>query len=239
MAKIDFEAFDQRGYRTVGAREGYAEWAPTYQQTVEDELDLALLARLSTVAWSACRSVADLGCGTGRTGAWLAEQGAGADAIDGVDLTPEMLDLARSRGVHSSLREGDVRSTGLQSARYDLAITSLVDEHIPSVAPLYAEAARLLRPEGAFVIVGYHPHFVMASGMPTHYDRADGESVAIETHVHQLSEHVTAGLAAGLRLTEMHERIIDDVWVGLKPKWERFRGHPITFALAWRKDSAA
>src|SRR5690606_30092864 len=115
-----------------------------------------------------------LGCGTGRTGAWLREHGAGP--IDGVDVTPEMLELGRERGVHRSLAIADVRDSGLASGAYDVAITSLVDEHIPEVAPLYAEAARLIRVGGSFVIVGYHPHFIMASGMPTHYDRDDGES---------------------------------------------------------------
>jgi hypothetical protein len=113
--------------------------------------------------------------------------------------------------------------------------TSLVDEHLADLAPFYAEAARLLRPGGTFVNVGFHPHFIMASGMPTHYDDAAGEPVAIETHVHHLSEQVTAGVAAGLTLVEMEERIVDDVWVALKPKWDRYRGHPITFAFAWRK----
>ena len=44
------------------------------------------------------------------------------------------------------------------------------------------------------MLIGYHPHFIMATGMPTHYDNASGESVAIETHLHLLSDH-TAGRA--------------------------------------------
>ena len=28
---------------------------------------------------------------------------------------------------------------------------------------------------------------------------------------------------------------IDDEWVALKPKWERFRGHPISFAAVWSR----
>ena len=228
--KIDFTAFDQRGYRTVDARRGYGEWAPTYERTVEDAMDLALLERLQTIDWAG--QVADLGCGTGRTGAWLASRG--VTAIDGVDVTPEMLDAARERAVFRSLREGDVAATGLDSGAYDLVTSSLVDEHLADVAPMYREAARLLRAGGAFVHVGFHPHFIMASGMPTHYDGADGP-VAIETHVHQLSEQVAAGLTAGLTLAEMHERIVDDEWVALKPKWDRYRGHPISFVLVWRK----
>ena len=49
-----------------------------------------------------------------------------------------------------------------------------------------------------YVLVGYHPHFIMAAGMPTHFDSASGEPVAIETHVHLLSEHTDAALAGGL-----------------------------------------
>jgi SAM-dependent methyltransferase len=227
-----FETFDARGYRTVDVRRGYGEWVETYEDTVEDAMDLELLDALTATRWETVARAADLGCGTGRTGAWLRAHGVGA--IDGVDLTPEMLERARRRGVHDRLVEADVQATGLPSESYDLVISSLVDEHLADLRPLYAEARRLARPGGAFVLVGFHPHFIMASGMPTHYDDAAGEPVAIETHVHLLSEHVTAGLAAGWTLAELRERVIDDAWLALKPKWAKHRGQPIAFAFGWR-----
>jgi SAM-dependent methyltransferase len=229
----DFKAFDTRGYRTVDVRTGYGEWVATYEDTVEDTMDIALLDVLREVTWSGA-VVADLGCGTGRTGTWMRDHG--VEAIDGVDLTPEMLERARARGVYRRLLEGDVGDTGLQSGAYDLVMTCLVDEHLADLGPLYAEAHRLARPGGGFVLVGFHPHFIMAAGMPTHYDSASGEPVAIDTYVHLLSEHVTVGLAAGWRLAELRERVIDDAWLELKPKWERLRGQPVAFAAAWRKD---
>jgi SAM-dependent methyltransferase len=228
----DFKAFDTRGYRTVDVRTGYGEWVATYEDTVEDAMDIALLDELREVQWSG--EAADLGCGTGRTGTWMREHGVAA--IDGADLTPEMLERARARGVYRSLVEADVAATGLPSGAYDLVMTCLVDEHLADVAPLYAEASRLARPNATFVLVGFHPHFIMAAGMPTHFDSASGEPVAIDTHVHLLSEHVSAGIAAGFRLVEMRERVIDDAWLALKPKWEHLRGQPVAFAVAWRKD---
>ena len=228
-----FHAFDTRGYRTVDARTGYGEWAPTYEQTVQDAMDIDLLETLATVPWRAVREAADLGCGTGRTGAWLREHGVAA--VDGADLTPEMLDAARTRGVYRRLELADVAASGLPAAAYDLAVSCLVDEHLADVAPLYREAWRLVRPGGRLVLVGFHPHFIMASGMPTHFDSGSGEPVAIETHVHLLSEHVSAGLAAGWTLEEMRERVIDETWLALKPKWASLRGHPVTFAIVWRK----
>ena len=227
-----FDAFDRRGYRTVDARTGYAAWAPTYEGTVEDAMDVELLDALTELDPTGA-TVADLGCGSGRTGAWLRAHG--ATEIDGVDVTPEMLDLARARGVFRMLVEADVADTGLPGGAYDLVTTSLVDEHLAGLHPLYAEAARLLRPGGTYAIVGFHPHFIMASGMPTHFDDPDGVPTAIVTHVHQLSDQVAAAHAAGFRLAELRERLVDDAWVALKPRWEAMRGHPVSFAAVWRR----
>jgi len=228
-----FSDFDARGYRTLDVRRGYAEWAPTYERTVEDAMDIALLEGLATPSWAAVRTAADLGCGTGRTGAWLRQRGVAA--VDGVDLTPEMLAAARDRGVYRRLVEGDIASTGLDDSAYDLVIACLVDEHLADLRPLYREARRLAKSDGLLVLVGFHPHFIMAFGVPTHFDSASGEPVAIETHVHLLSEHVTAAMDAGWALAEMKERVIDDAWLEVKPQWERYRGHPISFAFVWRK----
>jgi SAM-dependent methyltransferase len=229
---VDFSAFDSRGYRTVDVRTGYAEWVATYERTVEDAMDIDLLEALREVDWADVRRAVDLGCGTGRTGAWLRSQGIGS--IDGVDVTPEMLAVARSCQVYDRLLETDVSTTGLPSGEYDLVVTCLVDEHLSELESSYREAARLARPGASYVVVGFHPHFIMSTGIPTHFDSASGEPVAIDTNVHLLSEHVTAGLAAGWTLVEMRERLVDDAWLALKPQWEMLRDQPITFALCWR-----
>jgi SAM-dependent methyltransferase len=229
----DFEVFDARGYRTVDVRTGYGEWVATYEQTVQDAMDIELLGELREVPWSDVGAAADLGCGTGRTGTWMHERGVAV--IDGVDLTPEMLEVARARDVYRRLVEGDVSATDLGSDDYDLVMTCLVDEHLAEVAPLYAEGFRLARSCGTFVLVGFHPHFIMATGMPTHFTGASGEPLAIATHVHLLGEHVEAALATGWKLAEMREGVVDDRWVALKPRWERYRHHPVSVAFAWRR----
>jgi SAM-dependent methyltransferase len=230
----DFSRFDRRGYPTLGVREGYAAWAPTYETTVSDLMDLRLLARLRTVDWAAAGRAVDLACGTGRGGAWLKARGVAR--IDGVDFTEEMLAKARARGVYDSLRLADVAATGLPDAAYDLATQLLADEHMADLAPVYREAARLLAPRGRFVLVGFHPWFLM-SGMPTHFDRAPGEPVAIESHVHLFADHVRAAHAAGLRLAEMEEGVVDDAWLAVKPKWAERRDRPVSFAMVWLADA--
>jgi hypothetical protein len=74
----------------------------------------------------------------------------------------------------------------------------------------------------------------MKSGMPTHFQASSGEPIAIETHVHLLSDHTSAALAAGWTLAEMREQVIDDRWVAKKPSWAAHRNTPISFAFVWR-----
>jgi SAM-dependent methyltransferase len=230
---MDHALYDKRRYPIVDVREGYGAWVRTYEQTVQDEMDLRLLERLTAVDWASPRSVLDLACGTGRIGAWLRQRGVTA-AIDGVDLTPEMLERARIRGVYRTLVAADVAATRRPAESYDLCTQSLADEHLPELGPLFREVARVTRPGGSFVIVGFHPQFLMA-GMPTHFDRAPGEPVTIRSYVHLLSDHVKAARAAGWQLQEMDEALVDDAWLRKKPKWDVYLGLPISFAMVWRR----
>lgn len=229
---MDYAPFDKRFYPVVAPEAGYREWAADYEATVASGLDRALLPRLRTVAWNQMRQAADLACGTGRTGAWLKERGVGA--IDGVDLTPEMLAVAREKQVYRTLLQGDVAATDLPAGRYDLCTMALADEHLGELAPVYRQASRLLMPGGAFVLIGYHPFFLM-NGAPTHYHRRDGEAVAIKSYVHLFADHFRAGTGAGLRLVEFEECVIDEAWLETKPKWRRYLNWPVSFALVWRR----
>jgi ubiquinone/menaquinone biosynthesis C-methylase UbiE len=80
---MNHSRYDKRNYPIVDVRAGYGEWVRTYEQTVQDEMDLHLLDGLQTVDWAAPRAVLDLACGTGRIGVWLRQRCPAA--IDSVD----------------------------------------------------------------------------------------------------------------------------------------------------------
>ena len=229
---MEFKGFDARHYPTLGVSEGYDAWAHSYDSVVQDEMDLRLLARL-TIDWAGSGRVIDLACGTGRIGQWLRARGVAR--IDGIDFTAAMLERARERNIYDRLSKGDVRATGLPAGHYDLALQVLADEHLPDLGPLYREAARITAAGGRFVLVGYHPHFLMY-GIPTHFDREDGQAVAIESYVHLLSDHVKAAHASGWTLLELEEGLVDEDWLAKKPKWAKYRNHPVSFAMVWRRD---
>ena len=56
-----FARYDARGYRTLDVVAGYAAWAPSYDTTMDDRLDLPLLRSLVSVDWSGITAAVDLG----------------------------------------------------------------------------------------------------------------------------------------------------------------------------------
>ena len=230
---MDFSPFDNRGYPTLSVKDGYSAWAETYDDTVLDLMDLRVAEQLAGVAWAEHDQALDLACGTGRLGAWLKARGVGL--VDGVDITPAMLERAEARGAYRALMAGEVTAVDRPAASYSLVCQSLADEHLPHLGPLYAEAFRLTSPGGTFVLLGYHPWFLMISGMPTHFRDGEGRNLAIESHIHLFADHAAAALAAGWRLAELKEALIDDAWILAKPKWAAHRGRPISFGWVWRK----
>src|SRR3989442_2685676 len=138
---MDHAIYDKRRYPVVGVREGYAEWSRTYESTVHDEMDLRLLERVRTIDWSSVRAVLDLAYGTGRIGLWLRRRCPKA-AIDGVDITPEMLAGAQRTGGYRTLRTADVADTRPAAAAYQPCPPAPAGEHLPPPGPLYRGGRR-------------------------------------------------------------------------------------------------
>ena len=233
---LEFSHFDTRNYQTLGVPDGYALWASCYDEEMVCEMDRPSLEQLDSVDWTSVSVAADLACGTGRLGSWLLDKGVGA--VDGVDLTGEMLARARERQVYRALEQGDMRTTPLDSGAYGLVLSALAVGHIPQLLPLYGEAARLVGDQGWFVLVGYHWYFLLR-GIPTHFNSESGQSMAIINHVHLMSDHVSAAHQSGWRLAELRERVVDDDLVGRKPEWAKYHHWPITYTAVWERDSRA
>lgn len=229
---MEYSPFDIRKYPTVSAKEGYAEWSHSYEDSVENEMDIRLLERIDFIDWISINTAIDLACGTGRMGKWLKSKG--IHNIDGIDLTAEMLQVAKEKNTYRELAEGDILNTPFQGESYELCIEVLADEHLSELNPLYSEAYRLIKPGSFFINVGYHPHFLM-NGIVTHFHRDSGEAIAIQSYVHLISDHIKAALKSGFTLIFMDEGVVDSDWLMKKPKWEKYKHRPVSFLFVWKK----
>ena len=133
------------------AAELYAGWASTYDDDVFGELGFTGSARIAellvTVLPDLDQPVVDLGCGTGAVGRRLAELG--VTTIDGVDLSPEMIEVAARTGAYRRLTVADLNALPTQAdATYAASVSAgtFTTGHVgPEVVPRLLE---LLRPDG-------------------------------------------------------------------------------------------
>ncbi len=106
------------------------------------------------------RSLLDLGTGTGRM---LELFGPDIERGVGLDLSLDMLALARARldraGLkHCGVRHGDIYNLALPRDSFDAVIIHQVLHFLDDGARAIGEAARVLRPGGRLLVVDFAPH---------------------------------------------------------------------------------
>ena len=106
------------------------------------------------------RRLVDLGSGTGRMLTLLGPQ---ADQAVGLDLSQQMLNIARKNTAdagltHVELRHGDIFDTRLPEGAADLVVVHQVLHYLGDPAAAVKEAARLVAPDGKLIIVDFAPH---------------------------------------------------------------------------------
>lgn len=90
----------------------------------------------------------DVGCGSGMLLALAAERGA---EPSGLDVTPELLAIARERLPAADLREGDMESLPFDDAAFDAVTGVNAFQFAGDPGRALTEAVRVLRPGGALV----------------------------------------------------------------------------------------
>jgi SAM-dependent methyltransferase len=100
------------------------------------------------------RRVLDIGCGTGRLSAALAERGS---RVWGVEPSREMAERAQARGVHVKVAAAE--RLPFKDGWFERAVLWLV-AHLVDRPAAFAEAARVLEPDGRIAIATFDPaHF--------------------------------------------------------------------------------
>lgn len=98
--------------------------------------------------------IMDLGCGTGLTGAAFAGL---ARRLDGVDLSPRMIEQARARGVYDRLTVADLEAVLAEDGpSYDLILAADTLVYIGDLGPVFRGARRRLNPGGFLLCTVEH-----------------------------------------------------------------------------------
>ncbi len=129
----------------------YKKWAENYDHQMLVELKYispALIAELLHQHLSDSNAnILDIGCGTGLSCRLLAEKG--YTKLDGIDLSPDMVQVAEQRGIYRELLVGDVNEMiKREDASYDGIISSGTFTHGHVGPEPLDEILRILKPGG-------------------------------------------------------------------------------------------
>lgn len=183
----------------------YNDWAETYDIYPNRTRDLAAEVLKQVDLNLAGRKIVEVGCGTGRNTTWLAERAA---EIVGLDFSEEMLARARSRVNDPRVRfiQHDARTTWpLTDVSAEVVIAMLILEHVEDLAPVFAEAARVLSSGGQFFLCELHPMRQLTGGQAQFSNTKTGERQLVSAFLHDVSDYVNTGLASGFELMQMGE----------------------------------
>lgn len=126
-------------HRRPNSKDGY--------HALVDDLEVELCARYGTG-----KDVLECGCGTGLILERIQEH---ARRAVGIDLSPGMLELARSRGLE--VQEGSVTALPFPDASFDVTCSFKVLAHVPDIGRALSEMARVTRPGGVILAEFYNP----------------------------------------------------------------------------------
>jgi ubiquinone/menaquinone biosynthesis C-methylase UbiE len=209
----------------MSVREGYRLWAPTYDSSANPLMSLEarhLAAWLENVRG---KRVIDVACGTGRWIEWTGGMG--------IDLSPEMLSVARSKA-KGRMAQGDALRLPFASGIADVVLCTLSLGYLSPVRRAMEEMRRVARPGGAVIVTDLHPEALRRGW--TQSFRSGGTAYDIENHPYGLDDLAIDGLALeeardlffGEPEAAIYERagkaaLFNEVW-----------GTPAVWMLRWR-----
>ena len=208
-------------------RENAAEWDSLRSLHVDEAKVEERM--LSFITGDRHQSIIDIGTGTGRI---LELFGQRMDRGVGVDLSHEMLSLARTRMDEAGLstcqvRHGDMYQLPIEDESFDIATLHLVLHFADDPAAVIQEAARVMAANAQLIIVDYAPH-EMEELRNQHAHRRLGFS---DSKVRELLS------ASGLQLSAIDSLPGDPltlkIWVATKPE-----AHPPSLSSGFVTSSA-
>lgn len=188
--------------------QAYNCWSKQYDTNSNRTRDLegrALRTVLKNVSFTKCL---EIGCGTGKNTEWLITR---AQRVLAVDLSENMLEKAKGK-IKSPVVEfiqADIKKAWTFAQEdFDLAVFSLVLEHIENLEHVFSETASLMNQGGHIYIGELHP-FKQYLGSKAKFEAEDGTHV-VECYNHHISAFIRASGQYGFSVEVLDEWFDDD-----------------------------
>lgn len=189
--------------KNMKVQDAYNEWSDIYDTNTNLTRDLDSSVTQNLLANRLFASILELGCGTGKNTVFFAKIGEFVHALDFSEgMTQKAKEKVKTKNIRfevADLAKGWV----CKDSAYDLVSCNLVLEHIEDLSHVFAEAARVLKSRGMFLINELHP-FRQYKGTKARFERGE-ETVEVEAYVHHISDFVRAAEKNGLKCNQFDE----------------------------------
>ena len=187
----------------MGIQDAYNEWSGIYDTNINLTRDLDSKITRDLLANQQFTHILELGCGTGKNTQFFVQIGRNVHALD---FSQGMIEKAKEKVRADNVRFSMADLTKqwpCENNTYDLISCNLVLEHIPDLAHIFSEAARVLRFGGKFLINELHP-FKQYQGTKARFERGD-ETIEVDVFVHHISEFLNTALKNEFKVVHFNE----------------------------------
>lgn len=182
-------------------QDAYNNWAKTYDTVINKTRDLEAEAIRSVLGNSSFEKIAEIGCGTGKNTAWLADK---CSHLTAIDFSTEMLQAAKHKITSEKVQflQADITQAWTFD-KVNLVTCSLVLEHIKDISFIFQQAASVLGTGGQFYICELHP-YKQLQGSRAQFEQ-DGDLLQLEYFIHHVSDYLEASKGHGFVCDNLQE----------------------------------
>lgn len=219
----------------------YDLWAAAYDNQPGNlmlDLDEGVFSELLHQTTISGKTVADIGCGTGRH--WSKIFSKQPARLTGYDVSAGMLAKLKEKypAAETFLLRNELQPE-LATASCDLVISTLAIAHIGKLETALREWNRVLKHGGEIIITDYHPEALTKGGKRTF--KLDGKLIAVKNYIHPIEQLRVLTRQLGWTELRFTERVIDDSVKGYYERqnasslFESFRDIPIIYGIHLKK----
>jgi|SRR5450631_399537 len=226
-------------------KEAYDIWSESYDLQPGNlmlDLDEQIFSALIEPIDLENKTVADIGCGTGRH--WQKIYAKNPALVMGFDISAGMLHQLKHKYPNADiLLTNDNLLRTVADSFVDCLITTLTIAHIKNINEAIASWSRVLTNGGDLVITDFHPTSLENGGMRSFRHR--GQRLSVRNYIHPLEKVKNIFTRYGLTVVRQKEVKVNEE---VKPYYEsqnalsvyeRFIGIPIIYGLHLKKKHAA
>ncbi len=226
-----------------GVVEAYDIWAGNYDAQPGNlmlDLDELVFGRLLNNIDIKNKTVADIGCGTGRH--WsiiLSKEPAG---LSGFDVSPGMLKKLEEKFPSASTHViTDNLFSGVDDQTYDIILSTLTVAHIENIEEALAVWCRITKKKGDIIITDFHPDALAFGGKRTF--KHQNKHIAVQNFVHSTDTIKAIMLKNNFHVVAEEEMRVDETVKHYYQQqnalhvYERFKDFPIIYGIHFRRVS--